>query len=335
MNSLKVSVIIPNYNHARYLSKRIESVLNQSLRNIEVILMDDCSPDNSRDIIADYAAQDSRIRVVLNEQNSGSTFKQWNKGIGLATGEYVWLAESDDYADPEFLATLVSRLDANPAVVLAYCNSYSVDEHSEPMPTPTWEPFLSDLDAELWKHDFTRPGLDLVRRFMSFRNIIPNASAVVLRRSTLTQVGPADGSMRILGDWLFWAKVMAAGQVAYVAQPLNYFRTHRNNVRSKTFEDGTALVETTQMLQAMRQYGLPDPVIYRKSLDMLLWLWAFLITRHHAPWEKHQTIYRNLLIIEPGMKSQIIRSLVGFMFRNRFQGTRWFIQKLLGKSVTA
>ena len=92
-----ISVIIPNYNHARYLPQQIESVLNQTFQDIEVILMDDCSPDDSRSIIAAYAASDTRIRVVLNEHNSGSTFKQWNKSIAQARGTYVWLAESDDY----------------------------------------------------------------------------------------------------------------------------------------------------------------------------------------------------------------------------------------------
>jgi glycosyltransferase involved in cell wall biosynthesis len=331
----RVSVIIPNYNHARYLPRRIESVLGQSLQDIEVILMDDCSPDNSREIIERYAAQDARIRVVLNEQNSGSTFKQWNKGIALATGDYVWLAESDDYADPELLATLANRLNANPAVVLAYCNSYSVDEHNELMPIPTWEPFLAELDADLWKQDFTRPGLELVQRFMSYRNLIPNASSVLLRRSTLAQVGPADGSMRILGDWLFWAKVMSVGEVSYVAQPLNYFRTHRNNVRSKTFENGTALVESTQMLKIMQQYGPPNPIFYRKSVDLIIWLWAYVITRHHAPWKSHQAIYHNLLLLDPGMKSHITRSLLGFLVRNRFEGVRFFIQKMWARTGVA
>jgi glycosyltransferase involved in cell wall biosynthesis len=102
-SAAKVSVIIPNYNHADYLPARIDSVLQQTHQNLEVILMDDCSSDNSREIITRYAAQDARIRVVLNEQNSGSTFKQWNKGIALARGEYIWIAESDDVADSTFL----------------------------------------------------------------------------------------------------------------------------------------------------------------------------------------------------------------------------------------
>src|SRR6267378_5588953 len=82
-----VSVIVPNYNHARYLRQRIESVLGQTYKDIEVILLDDCSTDESRAIISEYSA-DPRVKVVLNEVNSGSTFKQWKKGMGLAHGEY-------------------------------------------------------------------------------------------------------------------------------------------------------------------------------------------------------------------------------------------------------
>lgn len=321
----QVTVVIPNYNHARYLPQRIESVLNQTYQNIEVLLLDDCSPDNSRAVIADYAARDSRIRVVLNEQNSGSTFKQWNKGIAQARGAYVWLAESDDYAAPDLLASLVARLDADPRVGLAYCNSYSVDEHNELMPQGTWEPFLAELDAGLWKRDFTQPGLSLVRQFMSYRNIIPNASAVLLRRSTLLAVGPADETYRVLGDWLFWTRILAVSHVAYVARPLNYFRTHRNNVRSKTIADGTALVETTRLLQAVRQYSPLDEHFYQLAVELLLTVWFHSFVYYHVPWAKHVAAYQNMLAIEPGFRARFLASLRHFLFRNKLSGVRMMV----------
>src|ERR1700686_241166 len=102
----KVSIIIPNYNHARYLRKRMDSVLGQTFQNFELILLDDCSTDESRSILLEYAT-DPRVRIDFNEKNSGSTFRQWNKGVRLAHGEYVWIAESDDYADPHLLERLV------------------------------------------------------------------------------------------------------------------------------------------------------------------------------------------------------------------------------------
>jgi glycosyltransferase involved in cell wall biosynthesis len=317
-----VTVIIPNYNHERYLSKRIESVLEQTYQDFEILLLDDCSPDNSRELISNYAALDTRIQPVFNEYNSGSTFKQWNKGIALAKGEFIWLAESDDYADPTLLSSLVACLEANPRVGLAYCDSFSVDENGELMPMHTWEPFLAELDATLWKHDFTRPGIELVRRFMSYRNIIPNASAVLLRRSTLKQVGPADESFKVLGDWLFWAKILSVSDVSFVARPLNYFRTHRNNVRSKTLENGTALVETTHMLRAMRQYGEPDAQFYRMSIELFLALWFHAFVYYQVPLARHRVIYQNMLNLEPSFKRQLLKASTRFLLGNKLSGVR-------------
>src|SRR5262245_42246739 len=122
----KVTVVIPNYNYARYLPRRIESVLGQTFGDFEVLLLDDASIDESREVIARYAG-DPRVRTIFNDRNSGSTFKQWNRGFREARGEYIWIAESDDYADLSLLAKLVDRLDGHPSVGLAYCQSWVVD----------------------------------------------------------------------------------------------------------------------------------------------------------------------------------------------------------------
>src|SRR4029077_11316800 len=105
----KVSVVVPTYNHSRFLRKRINSVLQQTFQDFEVILLDDCSTDDSRSILSSYTG-DPRVRNEFNDVNSGSTFKQWNKGVRLARGEYVWISESDDYAAPRFLERLVAIL---------------------------------------------------------------------------------------------------------------------------------------------------------------------------------------------------------------------------------
>jgi glycosyltransferase involved in cell wall biosynthesis len=123
----KVSVIIPNYNHAPFLQRRIESVLNQTYRDFEIIYLDDASTDHSGEIFAAFA-DDQRIRAVLNTTNTGIPGKQWNKGVLEARGDYVWIAESDDYADEHFLERLVSRLDEYPTAGLAYCQSLVVNE---------------------------------------------------------------------------------------------------------------------------------------------------------------------------------------------------------------
>lgn len=97
-----ISVIIPNFNHAPYLKQRIDSVLNQTYDNLEIFLLDDCSKDNSRKILLSYKNNPKVKEIIFNDKNSGSTFKQWEKGFELSHGEYIWIAESDDYCDAFF-----------------------------------------------------------------------------------------------------------------------------------------------------------------------------------------------------------------------------------------
>ena len=98
-----VSVIIPNYNHAQYLPERIESVFGQTYPNYEVIILDDCSTDNSREVIEQYRTNPHVSQIIYNEENSGGVFKQWKKGLSLAKGDLLWIAESDDKCENTFL----------------------------------------------------------------------------------------------------------------------------------------------------------------------------------------------------------------------------------------
>ena len=109
MNPL-VSVIIPNYNHAKYLRQRINCILQQTYKNIEIIILDDKSTDNSIDVIKEYESNPFVCKIVLNEQNSGSTFIQWNKGFSLAKGDLIWISESDDFCENTLLQTLVKEI---------------------------------------------------------------------------------------------------------------------------------------------------------------------------------------------------------------------------------
>ena len=115
-----VSVIIPNYCHARYLKQRIDSVLAQTYSDIEVVLLDDCSTDSSREILESYRSHPRIKQIVYNDRNSGSAFAQWQKGFALTGGEYIWIAESDDYADPTFLERCVAALDSDSDCVIAH-----------------------------------------------------------------------------------------------------------------------------------------------------------------------------------------------------------------------
>lgn len=331
MKSPKISIIIPNYNHSRYLPQRIESVLNQTCQDFEVLLMDDCSSDTSRAILVEYAQRDARIQLLFNEQNSGSTFKQWNKGIALAKGEYIWIAESDDDAAPNFLERLLAMLEGSPAIGLAYCQSWRIDENGQQH--GSWAPVMAELDANLWQHDFVLPGSDLVRRFMVNSNIIPNASAVLMRRSALAAVGSAPETMRIAGDWVFWVRYLMTTQVAFVAEPLNYFRFHQQNVRSSTEQDGTQLLEIAQAMGFVKSQLAPEPVIYRKTIAQMIERWLRGVVYCQMSVARHRQFLRLMTEVEPSFKAQAAKKFLHFLVRNRFSGTKMLIgDKLLGRA---
>ena len=112
MNSPLVSVILPNYNHAKYLDERIQSILNQTYCNFELIILDDCSPDNgaSKAVIERYRGNAHISHIIYNERNGGLTFQQWHKGIELARGNLIWIAESDDKCHRQIQAGLMDRM---------------------------------------------------------------------------------------------------------------------------------------------------------------------------------------------------------------------------------
>lgn len=331
MDTPKISVIIPNYNHADYLIARVDSVLNQTYKNLEVILMDDCSSDNSRDIIKKYVAQDNRVHQVFNRKNSGSTFKQWNKGISFATGEYVWIAESDDVSDLTFLEKMVAKMEAYPSVGLAYCQSWRIDENGEKYGTLAAD--LANFDAMLWTHDFVMSGKELARRFMSYGNIIANASSVLMRRSTLDTVEAADETMRLAGDWVFWIRFLMVTDVVFMADPLNYFRFHQRNVRSRTESDGTLLLEVARAMKVLTVVVTPEPIMYRKAINQMLERWLHGLVYYDMTLARHQQFLRLMQEIEPTFKRQAIRKFIHFLMRNRFSGVKMLIgDKLLGRA---
>ena len=124
---VQVSVIVPNYNYARYLPMRIESILNQTFTDFELILLDDASTDESVSVLEKYRNNKHVSHIVVNEQNTGSPFQQWMKGISLSRGKYIWIAEADDLAEPDFLETCINSTQQAEDVSICYTGSLLID----------------------------------------------------------------------------------------------------------------------------------------------------------------------------------------------------------------
>ena len=106
--------------YARYLDARLTSILNQTFQDFELILLDDASTDNSLEILDKYKNNPHVSHLVVNEQNTGSPFKQWMKGILLAKGEWIWIAEADDSSKPNFLETCIEQIEKEENISFVY-----------------------------------------------------------------------------------------------------------------------------------------------------------------------------------------------------------------------
>lgn len=228
----KVSVIVPNYNHASFLTQRIESIILQSFTDYELIILDDASTDDSTDIIARYAKDNKLTHVVYNKKNSGSPFAQWKCGVDLASGEYIWIAESDDWAETTFLENLVSILDNNPKIGLIYSDSIVHGENAE---TTTFSKLNNAYDrSEKWSSKYTTSGHKELEK-MAFFCTINNVSAVLFRKEALLDIQiPID--FRFMGDWYVYVQIATKGwYIAYSNEALNHYRFHANNLTKKSY----------------------------------------------------------------------------------------------------
>ena len=280
-----VSVIVPNYNHADYLDERISTIVNQTYQNIEVLLMDDCSPDESRSVLEKWAAKDDRLEVLFNEKNSGSPFAQWARGSAWAKGKYLWIAESDDACALDMLALHVDALERNEKAVMAYSHSHLVDEEGG---------FLRDFkedygfifgDASRWKSDFTVDGKVEVARSIIFSNTVPNASGVLFRKSVFDQVGAPETSWRLNGDWLFYARLLQHGELRFFATARNYFRFHERTQRSRAIASYTAFDEILAMYDIFEREGWTDQQTLQSARAQVAMWWAGNVFSMKWSWE--------------------------------------------------
>lgn len=225
-----VSVIVPCYNHAPYLEARLTSIANQTYRQFEIILLDDASKDESSAILRRFAEQHpENTSLLLNSENSGSPFRQWQRGLEMARGELIWIAESDDFCSDNFLASLVPSF-RNRGVMLAFGNTRFCDQSGE---NQVWsmQDYLPEWPPKIWHQAFTQACQKLVEQLWSRRNLIPNVSGCIFRAATSYPLfnDPQWSSMQACGDWIFYLQLARGGLVSYCPDATNHYRQHPSN----------------------------------------------------------------------------------------------------------
>ena len=248
MKESLVSVIVPNYCHARFLDQRIQSILNQTFKSFELIILDDCSPDDgaSSTIIEKYRDNPHVSHILYNEVNSGSPFKQWDKGINLAKGELIWIAESDDYCESTFLETLVSEFKRDENLTLAYTLVKRVDAEGKLIRDLCISPF-----------GVTRlSGKDYINKYMTLGNHCRNASACLFKKAAYEQTDKQYMTYKAGGDMLFWVEIAEHGNVVIINKVLSYFRFHDQRVTPKSSKNGVIMFEYKRTIDHIIQMGI-------------------------------------------------------------------------------
>lgn len=234
-----VSVIVPNYNHSKYVRQRIDAILAQTYTDFELILLDDCSTDDSPNILKEYQNHPAVSHVILNERNSGSPFQQWEKGIQLARGRYIWIAESDDLTDPGFLRATVEQMEKHPEARLCTTGSHVIDSEGRII---SWK-----IRYDPWEEDgkvCLYDSRDYLVTRMLYGNSVYNASMVLFRREgCLKDICTEYRNMRYAGDWLFWVEQIKKGPIIEIHRKLNYFRKHQTNTTNQGDSEGNVLHE--------------------------------------------------------------------------------------------
>ena len=267
--SLPISVILPNFNHERFLKERIESVLTQTHRPDEIIFLDDASSDGSVALAESMLSEaDIPFRIVLNRDNSGCVFRQWLKGIELARNELIWIAETDDSADPEFLARLAPYL-ARKDVAGAFGRIRCVDDNGTIL--PDLDAYFDNLLNFAWDRSCVVPAYQAFRRDFVIRNVVPNASGFVFRKPHLSERERERLlQYRFAGDWYFYSLLLRGGNIAYECEAKSYFRLSRKGTsRSALFTD-RHLSEHAMVLEDLSSEYDFDEAAIRAHVDALL-----------------------------------------------------------------
>ncbi len=227
----QVSIIVPSYNHGQFLMDRLTTIANQTYKDWEAIIIDDKSTDNSVEIIAKFIKDYPDFKVkhfIVNETNSGSGYKSWQKGIELATSEYIWIAETDDYSDACFLEESVSILEKHSTLPLVFCTSNYVGQDDTYLYDSRKRTSLLGVSDD--KYGIVKN--QIIMNSFPFNPLIINGSSVVFRKPK-NPVPDAVFKHRQMSDLFFWTWLIQKADVVFLNKKLNYFRRHEDSTTTK------------------------------------------------------------------------------------------------------
>ena len=212
-NTPTVTFLVPCYKLAHYLRECVDSILAQTYQNFEILILDDCSPDNTSDVAKSF--DDPRVRYIRNELNLGH-LRNYNKGISLSRGQFVWLISADDKLRCDHvLQRYMELMNTHPEVGFAFCPGYGL---------------LNGRETELLKYSYFGAqdkifrSTDLFLELLNSNRIL--AVAGMVRKSCYDEISVFPLDLPFSGDWYLWLIFALHHDVAYFAEPMVYYREH-------------------------------------------------------------------------------------------------------------
>ena len=257
---IKISVVVPNYNYSNYLYQRVYSILNQNYKIHELIILDDASKDNSLFYIKQIEQKISEfvnVKVVVNDINSGNAFSQWQKGINLATGDYVWVAEADDYAKKNFLNEVDSPLKKNNNIVISYADTGFIDSNGYITKNSLVDQ-IDILKTNHWNASYVNKGISEINCYSYLNCTIPNVSGTIIKKGNYDEIFESAKKFHQSGDWFTYLNILNLGDISFINKTLNYYRVHGNNI-SQTFDKKAHILEIQRIYKFVKEkYGIDD-----------------------------------------------------------------------------
>ena len=237
MTPPKVSVCIPTYNYARFLPEAIESILNQSFTDCELLIIDDCSQDNTSEVVQRYAVKDARIRFSVNSPNIGMV-NNWNLCLREARGEFIKFVFGDDLlTSKDALRKMLAPFIADSSISLVASARDLLDAESKV--TRTRSSFGKTMVIG---------GDEAIRRcLLEQKNLIGEPTVVMFRKKDATRGFNKD--YRQIVDLEMWYHLMEQGKLAYLSEPLCAFRCHPDQQTEHNSRSNATLDDTTLLLK--------------------------------------------------------------------------------------
>jgi GT2 family glycosyltransferase len=258
MSAPRLSFIVLSYNYRDYIQTTLRSILAQTVQDFEVVVVDDCSTDDSREVVQSFA--DPRIRLLVNERNLGGA-GSYNVAVQAARGEWLVNLDADDWIAPEKCAVQLAAVAADPTLDIIGSWVRLVGTDSKPHPDATViEPLVNRPHA-----------LNLVESWIGQNPLC--RSSVMMRRGAHMRIGLDDVSMVRAPDYELWTRALAAGcRFGLVQQPLTFQRLHARGVThadpvGTLLELGYAMVRNLAPLAEAR-------ALFEAQWKMLQWVSA-------------------------------------------------------------